>query len=72
MATYQATIEATIEDPAYAQELTSDREWLQAQWPAAVDQAVQAGKTVTGNPAYASYSNVGPDTYHYLFNVPVN
>lgn len=70
MPTYQAVIEATIEDAEYAQELTSDNEWLQAQWPAAVEQAVQAGKTVTGNPTYISYSNVGPDTYHYLFTVP--
>ncbi len=71
MPVYRAHIEATIEDADYAAELSTDIPWLQAQWPAAKDQASTAGKTVTGDPVFVTYTNTAPITYDYEFDVPV-
>jgi hypothetical protein len=73
---FEAHIEANMYDEDTAQFLSQDSGWLQAQWPEARRQAVDAGKTVTGNPSLKGYNfkEEAEDgiLYDFVFNVPTN
>ena len=73
---YTAHIEATMLDDDTADFLSTDQGWVQAQWPECRSQAINAGKTVTGNPTFSKYTKLstGDDgnLYDFEFNVPTS
>lgn len=71
MPNFEAKIETEVADEEVLDILAGDTDWKQAQWPACRDQAENAGKTVTGNPAYVRYEFKHDLVYDFVFNVPV-
>lgn len=73
---YKANIEATMLDADTADWLATDIGWLQAQWPECRRQAIDAGKTITGNPALDRYDHLRTtddgELYNFEFNVPTS
>jgi hypothetical protein len=73
---YVAHIEATMYDDQTAQDLSQDSDWLAALWPEAVSQAENAGRSVSGDPVFHSYTKLGqtPDggVFDFRFDVPTS
>jgi hypothetical protein len=73
---YKSYVEANMLDEDTAQWLSEDADWLQSQWPECRRQAVDAGKTITGNPQFVKFTFI-QDTqdgklYNFEFNVPTS
>jgi hypothetical protein len=73
---YKAYVEANMLDEDTAQWLSEDADWLQSQWPECVRQAENAGKTVSGNPAFVKfeflYDTQDGKLYDFEFDVPTS